>query len=323
MLRGNHRRLLVLLLHCLALATTSCGNQRYRELIASFEQSVETTSAAVGAYFTELNEYERGLYLQELILDPSLEVAASVDGVPTPLITPVFDTDSIKARTEAIRLLGVYGRRLAELAGAEAPAKFASNVEALGDNLSGLANTFSSLKDKRGIKKADATAANYTGPVAKIVGVVGQMMLERKRDAALTAAIREGAPAVNSLLDLLENDLNEVVNPQRQTGALLTLASLTHEYNERRKELSKSGREEALEEIRRAARHYELVLATNPAELIQSMRDVHEALVRYAESNRRPENLAEVVSRLEEFHQRAQRVSEAVDELRQLRKGKS
>lgn len=321
MRRGHHQRLAALVLLCVVLAATSCGNQRYRALIATFEESVETTSAAVGSYFTELNEFERELYLQDRVLDPSLEVAATDDGVPTPLVTPVFDPDSIKARMEAIRLLGVYGRRLAELAGTEAPAKFASNVEALGGNLEGLANTFGSLKDKKEGKKEDATAEKYAGPVAKIIGVVGQMILERKRDAALTAAIRDGAPAVRNILDLLENDLNEVVNPQRRTGALVTLASLTNDYNERREGMSKSARKEALEEIRRAAHHYELVLATNPAELIQSMRDAHEALVRYAESDRRPENLAEVVARLEEFHRRAQRVSEAVHELRQLRKG--
>ena len=154
MRKFQHRQLAGLAFLCVALATAGCGNQRYRELIATFEQSVETTSAAVGTYFSELNEFERELYLQERWLNPELEVAASDGNAPTPLVTPVFDPDSIKARMEAIRLLGVYGRRLAELAGTEAPAKFASNVEALGGNLSKLANTFGSLKHRKEIGRA-------------------------------------------------------------------------------------------------------------------------------------------------------------------------
>lgn len=307
-------RVLASLVLCLALTGIGCGNKQFREHISTFQQSVEATSAAVETYYTEINEFERELYLQERLLDPREEVLLTDrTGSPTPLMGGPFGPESIQARTDAIRLLGLYGQRLAELAGTEAPARFAAGAEVLGKNLDNLADTFGSLKDD--------SAPNYVGPIGAIVGVYGQMILESRRDAALRAAIEDGAVAVRTVLALLEKDLTNIIDPQRRTGTLQKLASLVTFYNTERVQMGLAERRQLLEEIRRTAARYELLVSSNPADAIRSMSEAHEALVKYARSNRRSENLSELLSALEEFQNRAQRIGDAVQQLRELRKG--
>ena len=80
---------------------------------------------------------------------------------------------SIKARLDALRLVSVYARRLADLAGSDAPTKFASNADVLGSTLTGLATTFEGLGGQN-----DSTAKVYVGPVASLVGLIGKVILE-------------------------------------------------------------------------------------------------------------------------------------------------
>ncbi len=311
---ARKNRVLTSVILCLVLTGIGCGNKQFKEHISTFQQSVEATSVAVGTYYTEINEFERELYLQERLLDPQQEVLVTDStGNPTPLIGGPFGPESIKARTDAIRLLGLYGQRLAELAGTDAPTRFAAGAEVLGKNLDSLADTFSSLSDD--------SAPNYVGPIGAIVGVFGQMILESRRDAALKAAIEDGAPAVRKVLELLEKDLTNVIGPQRRTGTLQRLANLVTFYNTERAQMDLEERRQLLEEIRRTAARYELLVSSNPGDVIRSMSEAHEALVKYAQSNRRIENLSELVTALEEFQNRAQRIAEAVQQLRDLRKG--
>lgn len=304
---------LLLLLICLTMGTSSGCDSSFKEQIKDFQESVELTSAAVRVYYTEINEFERELYLQERALDPSQEVLVTDgQGNPTPLIGGPFPAESIKARTDALLLLGVYGRRLGELAGSDAPGRFAKGAKALGDNLDGLAGTFAGL--------SDSTAKAYAGPIGTIVGIFGEMVLESKRDSALRRAVTEGAPAVRQILDLLEKDLTNVVSLQRRTGTRQAITLLAADYNSQAGKLGLQERKQRLEEIRKAAQRYEVAVAFNPTELVTAMRTAHEALVEYVESGRQPKDLATLAAALETFRSRAEQVASAVALLRSIGK---
>lgn len=300
-----------------AFTVMGCVTANFKEPITAFQRSIDTAGAAVGTYYAELNQFERDLYLEERLFNEKLEVLATdKSGMSTPLLGKTFSAESIKARTDAIILLGIYARRLAELAGSDAPARFSVGAKVLGENLDNLASTFSSLRN-------DATAPSYagpTGPIATIIGVVGKMFLESKRDAALTVAIEQGAPEVTKVLQLLESDLVNVVGPLRQTGAKQILAERVTSYNKNRSKMNQDQRRQALEGIRYAAMQYEIAVAFNPSDLMRGMREAHEALVKYARSDRRPENLAELVSAMEILQNRVQVIAAAVQQLRDLRK---
>ncbi len=315
------RLCVTVLLLSLVLVWTGCSTTTdYKEPISKFQKSVGASSVAISTYYLEMNRFERNLYLAMRLLDEKQLLKSKVIKGET------FPAKSIRARLEAIRLLGVYSQRLAELAGTDAPERFATGMETLGTNLGTLANTFLSLSN-------DSTAQDYTkqlGVLGKIAGQVGKMLLERKRDAALTEAIIEGEGPVNKILGLLETDLVDRIDLLQKSGTSVELADYVNKYNE----LIKSSdytqlswqqrhklRKQLLGEIRKAAVRREIAVAFNPSSLVKDMKEAHEALVEYAKSDRTPKDLTELVSAMEAFEARVQQMAAAIQELRNLRKG--
>lgn len=319
-LLGRTHRIAIMLLSTILL--TGCVTARFTEPTTSFRDSINTSGAAIGIYYAEINQFEREIYLDERLYDPTKEVL-SIDeqGKPTPLIGALFSAESIKARTDAIALLGVYAKRLGELAGSEAPKQFAEGTQILGDNLFNLQKTFEKLsKDDEEKETIDATAKNYSGPIGTIVGVIGRIYLEKQRDAAVMEAIENGAPAVRTVLALLQKDLTEVIDPLKKLGLKQKLADRVTYYNDNRK-ASFEQRRQILKEIDAAASRYEAALTANPANLIQTMSEAHESLIKYAGSPETPQTLAELLTALETFKNHTQEVADAVKQIRDLRKG--
>jgi hypothetical protein len=319
-LSGRTHRIAIMLLSTVVL--TGCVTAHFTEPIASFRDSINTSSATIRIYYVELNQFEREIYLDERLYDPTKEVFATDEqGQLTPLIGAFFGAESIKARTDAIALLGVYAQRLGELAASEAPKQFAEGTKILGDNLFNLQKTFEKLgKDDEEKKTIDATAKNYAGPIGRIVGVIGRIYSEKQREAAIKKAIEEGAPAVRTVLALLQKDLTEVIDPLKRLGLKQKLAERVTHYNNNR-QASFEQRRQMLAEIDAAASRYEAALTANPANLIQTMSEAHEALVKYAGSPKTPQSFAELLAALETFKSHAQEVANAVKQIRDLRKG--
>ena len=305
----------------LVLVGTGCSTTTdYKEPISKFQKSVNASSLVISTYYLEMNQFERNVYLAMRLLDEEkIEQPKVVKG-------ETFSAKSIKARLEAIRLLGVYSGRLAELAGTDAPERFGKGMETLGTNLGGLASTFSKLSN-------DSSAKEYStqfGILGKIAGQIGQMILAAKRDEALTKAIIEGEEPVNKILGLLEKDLTDRIDLLQKTGASVGLAAYIEEYNNLLKlndykqmtwQQQRKLRKQLLEEIRKEAVRREIAVAFNPSSLVKDMKDAHDALVKYAKSDRKPKDFAEFVSAMEAFEARVQQMAAVVQQLRNLNKG--
>lgn len=273
---------------------------------------MSAANATIRTYFLEMNAFEREVYLQR-VLYSDLEVAATdAQNKPTGLL-PIFSSASIKARLDAVSLLTVYGERLAALAGTDAPERFQAGSKVLGDNLASLSNTFKNLS---GAQASDPTASKYVGPISTIIGVFGAMILEAQRDAALTRAINEGAPAVDAVLAQLDADLKMVVDPLIETGILQQLSNSTTYYNANRGKMSFEQRAAMLEEIDRLAAKYQVAVTADPSEAVDGIRDAHAALVKYANSSRKPQDLNALIEAIDTFNIRLEPVLAAISELR-------
>lgn len=297
-------------------ALGGCVNIDFKEPVSSFTSTMALSNAALLGYYGEINNFERELYLQRVAEDPAMEVLEiGADGRPTGLLAQ-FSPESIKARTDAINLLSKYGERLAGLAGADAPQRFNTGAQTLGTNLGKLDETFRTLGDEP--NTSDTTAGSYAGPIGIIIGVIGETVLDQQRDAAVRRAVREGTPAVNAVLDLLERDMITMIGPLQSTGQDQALTGLMVAYNRDRGSLNFEQRRVALARIDAAARRYETTIAQQPVTLISGIRDAHAALVVYAESSGRPEDLTTLVAALETFNNRVRPVADAVATLRDL-----
>jgi hypothetical protein len=271
---------------------------------------MSTANEAIATYFVQLNDFERHVYLQDALNDPTIEVGVSTAGKPTGLVG-TFSPESIKARLDALSLLTVYGERLTALAGTDAPTRFSAGSKVLGENLGNLRGTFETLKTK-----GDPTADRYLGPIGTIVGVVGEMVLERKRDAALTKAITEGEQPVIDVLNQIEKDLVFVATPLNDTGLLQALEANMNYYNANRTRLTYAEREAVLAKMDSYAARYQATLTAQPAEAIDGIRDAHAALVEYARSSRTPKDLATLVSALETFNNRLEPVVNSINQMK-------
>ncbi|MBI4800256.1 MAG: hypothetical protein HY794_16315 [Desulfarculus sp.] len=280
----------------------------YKQPVAAFQTSLDTSGAVLAGYYKDMNQLERDCYLQERLYDPKLPVRhekmSSLEG-------EAFSALAIQARLDALNLLGKYGTRLGELAGSDAPARFESAASALGGNLYGLQDNFNALS-----KQGDTKANDYLTPIGKLVGILGRMYLEQQRDQALTAAIQEGAPTVESILDLLKRDMEEVVGPQRLTALGQAYTEQVIFYDKNRLTLTFAEREKVLANLDEAAQKYQAAKAYRPAEVVESIREAHQALVKYASSDRQPGSLAELATAMDVFSSRIKQISDAYKLLR-------
>jgi hypothetical protein len=305
----------------IGLSATACVTTNFTQPVASFQQSVNSSSASIGTYFQELNALERSVYFADLATDPKKRLeAVDRDGRPTGLTGQVFSAEAVKARMNALFLLGIYAQRLADLAGSDPGTKFASNVNALGSSLVSLDKTFTQLSTPpaAGTPAKDPAAAAYVGPISDLVGTIGKLYLNVERDKLIAEAVNNGSPKVNMILDLLEADLNSVVVLLVNSDLHVQFGDAVQDYNGRKDKLSTEQRAALLTAIGFRADAYYAALGSNPTALIQSIRTANAALVKYANAPRTPQNFSDFLSALQTLAQSAQDMANDVDKIKAI-----
>lgn len=324
----NRQTLTLILLSSILFTLTACDNTQFRAEIGEFQASMTASRSAIETYYLEMNQFERELYLLRRELDgtkPAGVEYMSDRAADDPFVfddtnfyvNGPFTAESIQARLDALKLIGQYGTRLAELAGTDSPTVFADRTAALGTNVANLSGTFRRLARS---EPTGLSAANYVEPISKLVGLVGRLYLERKRDRALVAAIREATPQISVINYYLKRDFEEIINPQRETGLRQTIKDLLLNYNRNRAKSDRKARKQMLDEINAAVRTYELFRDADPSKVVEKMEEANKALFSYANSDRKKTDLTLMVLRFGEFRDYAEKIVRNVQEIRDLRR---
>src|SRR5262245_37452166 len=109
----------------LVLTQVECASANWEEQVGSFKKSVDESVPVVAGDYAHMYTLKRRVYLADALADPTKRIdTTDTDGKPTPLSGQVFSARGIKARTDALALVSLYARRLADLAGTTAPADF-------------------------------------------------------------------------------------------------------------------------------------------------------------------------------------------------------
>lgn len=271
------------ILICL-LVLSGCAAGRYQAPVSTFRDKTQQTISVLSDFYSSRNSYEIDLYLQGVAADSSLPVEkVDVNGVPTPLGKPIFSPASIKARLDALNLVGAYAGRLSDLVNTDAPAKFQSAGTLLGKNLSSLDKTFQTLQGS-----SDPTANKYIGPIGSLIGAIGQMFLDRRRDELISKAIADGAPQVDIVLSQIRDDMDQIFSIEIITGSNEKLATLIAAYNSERSKLTYEQRAARLAAIKAAAAEAAASAGSAPSNLVTTMMDAHKALVEAASPSKKP-----------------------------------
>lgn len=306
-------RLRVFFLITLSLALSGCLGNRYQAPIGSFRDRTQNTVGVLSDFYSSRNSYEIDVYLQAVAADASLPVQTKdAEGHPTPLGKPVFSPASIQARLDALNLVGAYAGKLSDLANPDSQTSFGSAATLLGENLSSLDKTFQTLQGR-----SDPTASKFIQPVSNLVGAIGQMYLDRKRDQLITQAIKDGAPQVDIILSQVRDDMNKIFSPEIVTGSSEKLALLIAAYNADRARLTYEQRVARLAGIKAAADEAAASVGSGPASLVTSMMEAHHALVQVAQSprNGKPANFAAFNAALDQWTTQIQNVAAQIHTL--------
>jgi hypothetical protein len=280
-----------------AASLSGCVANRYAAPVNTFRDKTQQTIGVLGDFYSSRNSYEIDMYLEGVAADKKLEVLGTDrEGHPTPLGRPVFSPASIKARLDALNLIGIYASRLYDLANSKAPGDFQTAATTLGASLGSLDKTFQKLEGA-----SDPTASTYVAPISSLLGTIGQMYLEHKRDQMIEKSASEGAPQVEAILSQMRDDMDNIFSTEVITGAKEKLALLATAYNEERGKLSFEQRTARLSLIRAASAEAAASVGSAPASVVTAMMDAHQALVQAVRSPRKdkPASLAALNSALE------------------------
>ncbi len=303
---GYRRTAGVLSVAIVLLTLCACSNDAISARVEDFADSVTAANGAIATYYGGLNEQEVELYFQMLELDPTKRVGdyvtVSADNrdytFRSPLSQLPFDEKVIQERIAVLSHLTAYSRGLAELAGAASRSAFQANMSTLKGKLEDLEQHFASARDAPGQQQEAKRAKQYAGALEDLVGVVGKWYLNSQRWSAVRRAVVDGEKPVNTLLDFVAEDLQEVQKAV-ETGADDRYTTAIVYYNLNRQRAPDAARIAALEQIRRFKQAWDAARKSRPDAVVQRLKKTHTALVRVAKEDRTPVSLAALNTQLE------------------------
>ena len=303
------KRMSALSLLLTTILSIGCGPAGFREPITKFQSSSAIVIASTRIYVAELNQVERDHYVNSQF---SKRAQIKLDDLEA---SQVFTREGLKARLDALAQLANYAELLSKLANSDAPERAKAEAKSLGDAMTSLSATVSGLSGAD-----DAAFKAAVGPVSAIVGEVLNFALQQKIKEALNKAVNDGEAAINNLIGVIRNDIGNAYQRKRQSLSDMRVI-LVDEYN---RDWPKGDGADAeklrtfADRIREHENRWEVFANANPQEGLDAMAKAHSALVKYAKSKQKVNDLASLVSAMEDFAARAKIIGQAVQELREI-----
>ncbi len=290
----------------LTLLVAACGTPRdftiYQETITEFQTATDRTAAVSLEYVNGINAFEREYELEQLRADPSRPL--NVDKLSNPVLSPT----AIAARDRAFSVLKQYTQMLASLADSDASERWkaaSERAKAAADVL--LADLSENTDIFSGLPLAEATS-----PLKTISDAVATEIINAKRAAALDAAVEKAAPAIQEISAKLREDLTFVVR-QRDSVKQIEIAELSIAYAQAQADNNNSARMKTLRDLDAAlqARSQELDTLQGLIQTLDQFDAAHDALVRYARSDKGPQDLNDLVAVVSSYAATAEEIFES------------
>jgi hypothetical protein len=297
---------------------SACTNIDFKEPVSDFSVAMSKSAAILNDYYGGLNAKERKVYLTQAAYTDNMEIGKrEADGTPTGL-TYFYPPEWIKAKTDTINLLSVYGARLAALAGSTAPEQYSSGVKVLGNNINTLDAQVRAISKSPGQLK-------FAADISTIFSVVAEMYADHKRDVAIRDAVTKGHDAVISALDFLQSDLPDIKSLEtsgKQQSLDLQISYYNKEFGEQKlqkgqkpQKASLSQKASVLKEIADSAQVLELTSSQDPSIVIDAIRDAMNAIVAYAKDPGGPDKLVRLNSAIETFNNRVGPIATSISNM--------
>jgi hypothetical protein len=284
-----------------------CSTNRYRQPITKFQAATAVVTANARTSLTEMNRLEVDRVLNERRLEGKPITGDVIAGAK------IITRENLQVRLDALDRLNDYCDLLARIANSDAPESIAKSATELNASIANLTSTVNGLTGTSNDKFKSAFSIAGT-----VVSEILRAIAQKKIKEALNKAILDGDKPVNNLIEAIGDDL-AVVYKVREVGLKQIEQNLTEKYNE---ELMKTSRDENLLDSLTAkiiANHnqIELLAEVNPQSALDDMQKAYTKVVKHAQA-KTPATFADAVDEIEAFAAAAQRLGEAVKELKSL-----
>jgi len=297
-----------------ALAVTlllaACGTPRdfniYQQTVGEFQTATDRTAAVALDYVQSINSFERDYELKQLREDSSRPLDMSK------LADPILSPKAISARNQTFGVLKQYTQMLAALADSDASERWKAASERAKASADELLTNLS--RDNNTLGKLPI--ADLTSPLKTISDAIATEIINAKRSAALDSAIEKAAPAIQEISAKLREDLAFVIR-QRDSVKQLEIAQLTIDYAQAQQAGDNSLRTKLLTAIDQALKAREEGLSTLQG-LLQTLDRfdaAHDGLVRYAKSDKGPQDLSDLVAIVQSYAATADEVFESIKKI--------
>ena len=293
-------------------AMSACSSSGLTVPTAKFSQAVSQSADGIEGEFAGEFDYWQSSYIQMLAIDGKPIDPAFLEGkAPSDVQGRVsFSPQAIALRIKAVDGIKAYAESLGSLAGSTAPADFATNSNAIATNLSQLVSEAS--------KTDGSKFEQYAGPLSAIAGWCGQQYLENGRDQAISDAVTKVAPQFKAVLAQLKTDLGYLRDDKDGIASRL-LALRIHQFNKaaapghEQDMLNLGNKVLDLENSRQSLSHYAAI------DTLDAWGKAHDAILKYLQSSKSPEDLASLSAEIDSFSGRIQPLVQAVADLKKIK----
>ncbi|MCI0653977.1 MAG: hypothetical protein L0Y39_05810 [Methylococcaceae bacterium] len=281
----------------------------YREPITRFQQASTIVIEGARIEYGLANKSEREAVIDRLVANRAKINLKTLNDKEI----RVLGGDDLAARLSALDALSKHGQLLLTLASSDAPARAKDAANSLDDAIVNLSSSLGNVPADAFKKQAEGFAA--------IAAEVTKLALEIKISEALDKAIIASEQDVLAFIRLLRNDMS-VLHERRRSILSAARVMATDEYNQ---ELAKPN--PSSESLRKAALTIKKVedawdslpLLTGAGPGLDAMAHAHQALVEYAKSAKKPQDLAELIETTDAFVTRAKVIADATQTIREAK----
>lgn len=288
----------------LVLLTGCSSTAGYKKPISDFQNASSVVTDSARVYITKLNKTQRDAYIDRQV--------SEAEEIKLPDIEKLqkFSHKDIEARLDALNELSKYGELLGQLTNSDAPENITSNAGELTKSLGNLEKNIDTLNQGE-----NENFKGAFGPAALLIGEVARFAVEKKIRVALDKAILSGEEPIKNLIRVIRDDLVLAYQLKRSPMSDNRKIYVDGYEKERLKGRDIEKMRKRGEEIKSVLDAWEAFPMSNPSEGLDAMATAHSALVDYAKSKKKTEDLAAFAAQMETFVARAKRVGNAVQQL--------
>jgi len=284
----------------------------YQDPVAKYQTAVNTASDAIRPYLLGVNDLNAKANLYDKV---SLNLPWGTED-----LTNAIPTKEIQLRLQALSCIASYANALAAVASSKDVSNLSQAAQTLGDSVNGLNETIQGLASVRSSNAAgtlakQAAKLDLSAPVTSLVTLVGTLAIEHAQTKAVKTGILNGEQPINQLIGLLKSDLQSLTLADNASYASIKTGMVLL-YNNARGKTDAKDLMALIDQFIQDSDRIETLRALQVDSLLSDMQSAHTALVTFAKSSKKPEDLSALASQIDVFTAHVKLFEDAISSIK-------